>query len=181
VLVPTTIAPTSLPVNAVYYRGFEQGGFPFVMDAADPVWSTDPAPGGWEWTTLDPHTGAYSLKSPFLDNDAKSPAESRLYVSLPDYGIGELRFFILANVQLPFDSLEYIVDGVSRGMIEVPIVEYEERIVQMGPGPHSVEFVYRFNPSSAQPQDFLPDGIGTDFSGFVYIDDVYFVPSALPQ
>ncbi len=127
---------------------------------------------------MNPHAGAYSLKSPYLENNAKSSVESRLYVSLPDYGIGELRFFVLAQVEPPFDSFEYIVDGVPRGSIDVPITQYEERIVQMGPGPHSVEFVYRFNPSNAPPQDFLPDGIGADFAGFVYIDDVYFVPSA---
>ncbi|KAL3768921.1 hypothetical protein ACHAW5_001319 [Stephanodiscus triporus] len=174
---PTTIAPTATPVGATYYRGFEQGGFPFVVDATDPVWTTDPAPGGWERTTEGPYAGAYSLRSPVLDNDAKSQAESRLTVSLPDYGIGELHFYVLAGIQLPFDSFEYIVDGVSRGAIEEPMTAYEERIVQLGPGPHSVEFVYKFNPLNAPPENFLVDGVGADYAGFVYIDDVYFVPS----
>ncbi|KAL3817054.1 hypothetical protein ACHAXA_000104 [Cyclostephanos tholiformis] len=112
-----------------------------------------------------------------------SPAESRLVVALPDYGIGELHFYVLAGLRLPYDSFEYIVDGVSRGIIEELMMAYDERIVQMGPGAHSVEFVYKFNPQDASSLTGMPDWTGADFAGTVYIDDVYFVPSesALPD
>ena len=134
---------------------------------------------GWEWTTEGPYAGAYSLRSPVLENDAMSPAESRLIVSLPDYGLGELRFYVRAGIRLPYDSFEYIVDGVSRGTIEELMTAYEERIVIMGPGAHVVEFVYGFNPQDAPSLTGMPDWVESDYAGTVHIDDVYFLPSVV--
>mmetsp|Transcript_9622 Transcript_9622/g.21698 ORF Transcript_9622/g.21698 Transcript_9622/m.21698 type:complete len:825 (+) Transcript_9622:721-3195(+) len=175
----TTSAPTSVPDGANYFRGFEQGDFPFVLEQDDPIWTTtndDDEDLVWELTTERVNSGVYSIKSPVLENDDKIPSTANVTMDMPDYGIGALYYSVLASIQMPFDQFEVYVDGVSRSVVTDPMTEFEERVIQLGPGPHRFDFVYKFNPSNVPAQGFPPASAFPDRIGAVFIDDVYFVP-----
>ncbi|KAL3768922.1 hypothetical protein ACHAW5_001320 [Stephanodiscus triporus] len=179
---PPTAPPIvgTMPPTPGEVQGFEMGGFP--LDVADPIWTTDPALGGWYRTDERPFLGERSVRSPDLDGPR---AESTLAVSLPDYGTGELRFRVLAGIQLPFDAFEWYVDGELVGEIVTPTSEFEERVVPLGPGPHVVEFVYVHNPRNSSLVENMPEEtikIAYPFYiGAVYIDDVYFFGTSPPS
>lgn len=149
----------------------------------DPVWTTTNVNDedlAWELTSERVNSGVFSMRSPVLYTDDKIASDAILSVSMPDYGIGALHFSVLASTQVPFDRFEYLVDGVSRGQINAPMPDFEERIIQVGPGPHMVTFVYKFNPLNVPGQGLPPDASAfPDRDGIVYIDDVYFVPSGI--
>ena len=179
-------SPTSSPVaagtpeGASYYQSFEVGTFPFADDEGDPIWSTtnlDAPTLIWEVTDEEAATGIYSLKNPILDNEPKVPSQTNLTLIMPDQGSGALHFSVLAGNQMPFDQFEYSVDGVSRGFINDPRTEFEELVLQVGPGAHIFDFVYKFNPQNIPALGFPPPEAFPERTGLVYVDDVYFVPS----
>ena len=172
--------PTSTPDDAIYYQSFEVGTFPFADQEGDPIWSTtnnDAPTLIWEVTDEEAATGIYSLKNPILDNEPKVPSQTNLTLIMPDQGAGALHFSVLAGNQMPFDQFEYSVDGVSRGSINDPRTEFEEIVLQVGPGAHIFDFVYKFNPQNIPAEGFPPPEAFPGRTGLVYVDNVYFVPS----
>ena len=156
------------------------GTFPFAGQEGDPIWSTtntDAPTLIWEVTDEEAATGIYSLKNPILDNEPKVPSQTNLTLIMPDQGAGALHFSVLAGNQMPFDQFEYSVDGVSRGSINDPRTEFEEFVLQVGPGAHIFDFVYKFNPQNIPAAGFPPPEAFPGRTGLVYVDDVYFVPS----
>ena len=116
---------------------------------------------------------------------------------MPDYdttangeeGGGTLYFSVWANVTLPFDSFEYYINGVnqqhhstssSSSSTAMPKAKFEQRSMQLGPGPQVIEFQYTFNPNNESvilSLDDIDDNGIHDRMGAVFIDDVYFIPA----
>jgi len=175
---PTTLLPP------IYYQSFEDPvpiAFPF--DEVQPVttaWNSVNIDNNdliWEQSDERSNTGMYSMKSPILETVDKVSASSNLTLVLGDNGAGALHFSVLAGNQMPYDWFEYAVDGVVQGVISDPSNQFEERAVQVGPGSHTFDFVYSFNPQNIPGQGFPPDGSAPNRSGAVFIDDVYFIPA----
>ncbi|KAL9190599.1 hypothetical protein ACHAXT_000305 [Thalassiosira profunda] len=165
--VPTTIAPTTIPPGAEWYDGFEQGTFP-----ADPEWTTEgDAP--WELTTERAESGVYSIRSPdFFDPDDLTPKTSNVtLMTNPNWDAGALVFSALAGVEMPFDDLQVIVDGVLRSSLN-NMQAFEQQQLMLSPGPHTVVFSYKYNPAGVEV--FPPEMPGR--IGAAFIDDVYFLP-----
>lgn len=178
---PTTIAPTSVPAGATYYRSFEQGDFPFVVEATDPIWTTENSIDGtlvWELTSEMANTGIYSIKSPVLENDAATPGSANVTITVSDSQPGTLFFSIYAGVQMPIDAVAWFVDGELRGTVE-GMTSFEQQSMTVDPGPHVYQFVYAYNPGSFPAENLPPDDVLPNRTGTVYIDDVYFIPLAL--
>ncbi len=175
-----------MPAGAAYFRSFEQGNFPFVLEQDDPVWTTtnnDDATKVWEVTDEQAASGVYSIRSPVLLNDELVPGVSTATLQLPDYGIGALHYSLLGSVLMPIDRYELYVDGVQRDSQVETMTDFEERVVQVGPGPHTFDFVYNYNPVPlTNPNAFPPPEARPDHLEAVFIDDVYFVPiSNMPE
>ena len=175
-----------MPDGAVYFRSFERGDFPFVLEQDDPVWSTtnnDDPTKVWELTDEQAASGVYSIRSPALVNDALTPGVATATLQLPDYGIGAIHYSLLGSVLMPIDRYELYVDGVQRDSQVETMTAFEERVVQVGPGPHTVDFVYNYNPVPlTNPNAFPPPEARPNHLEAVFIDDVYFVPiSILPE
>ena len=126
-------------------------------------------------------SGIYSMKNPTLDNEGRVPLQSNLTLIMPNHhhggGGGALHFSVLAGNEMPFDRFEYYVDGVSRGSINDPRTEFEELELQVGPGSHVFDFVYKFNPQDIPAAGFPPPEAFPERNGLVYVDHVYFIPS----
>jgi hypothetical protein len=175
----TTIAPTLVPEDALYYRSFEQGNFPFTVEEEDPVVTTEnviDASLVWAVTGEKANLGVKSVKSPILENEAGIQASANLTISLPDYGAGALYYSVFSGAQMPVDSLEISVNGVIDNSIFEPMTSFEQRFVALGIGANVVTFTYKYNPGSLPTIGFpsasaMPDRIGT-----VFIDDVYYKP-----
>ena len=168
----------STPDGASYHQSFEVGTFPFADQVEDDtiiLWSTttttnnnnnldDNVPNlTWEVTNEEAASGMYSMKNPTLDNEGRVPSQSNLTLIMPNHhggGGGALHFSVLAGNEMPFDRFEYYVDGVSRGSINDPRTEFEELELQVGPGSHVFDFVYKFNPQNTRrgisPSGSLP-------------------------
>jgi hypothetical protein len=61
-----------------------------------------------------------------------------------------------------------------------PIAKFEQRSIQLGPGPQVIEFQYTFNPNNESVSlslDDIDDSGIHDRMGAVFIDDVYFIPA----
>jgi len=124
------------------------------------------------------------MKSPVLDNELKLPSSSNLTLIMPDQGIGALHFNVKTGNQMPFDAFEYFVDGVIRGQIMGPTnddVDFEQRVLQVGPGPHKYDFVYTFNPNNLAASVLPPEDAFPDRTGEVFLDEVYFIPENQQQ
>jgi len=177
-----TIAPTSIPDSSLYYRSFEQGNFPFTVEPEDPVFTTENTVDGaliWSLTTEKAKTGVKSLKTPTLENINGVSSSANLTLSLPDFGAtGELHYSVFNGAQMPFDNLEIIVNDKIMEVLFDATTAFEERVINLEPGVNVVKFVYKYNPASLPvanlpPPDAFPNRIGT-----VFIDDVYYIPSA---
>ena len=178
---PTTIAPTSIPAGATYYRSFEQGDFPFVIESTDPVWTTESSIDStlvWTLTSEMANTGIYSIKSPVLENDAATPGSANVTITVPDSQPGTLYFSVNAGVQMPIDAVAWFVDGELRGTVE-GMTSFEQQSITVDPGPHVYQFVYAYNPGSFPAENLPPNDVLPNRTGTVYIDDVYFIPLAL--
>ena len=174
------IPPTSTPDGASYYQSFEVGTFPFADQEGDPIWSTtnvDAPTLVWEVTDEEAATGIYSLKNPILDNELKVPSQTNLTLKMPDQGAGALHFSVLAGNQMPFDRFEFYVDGIPRVQMTDPRTEFEEFVLHLVPGAHSVDFMYQFNPLNIPASGLPPPEAFPERTGLVYIDNVYFVSS----
>ena len=171
-----------MPVEASYYRGFEQGDFPFVIGGTDPTWTTENAIDStlvWEKTNEKANTGVFSIKSPVLDNDAATPGQANATLTTIDLGPGTLFFSILSEVKLPMGALGWFVDGEFRGGAAEGMTAFEEQSIAVLPGPHVYSFVYAYNPGAIPAVALPPDNLPPNQSGTVYIDDVYFIPLAV--
>ena len=165
--VPLTIAPTSIPVGALYYTGFETGKFP-----NDSYWTTTEST-PWIIDTERVHGGVYSIRSPILENEELTPRESSVtFTTGDDWPAGNLVLSMLVGTQMPFDDVQYFVDDVYRGQLE-GTSDFKRISVVVGPGKHEVVFTYQFNPVDLPA--FPPKG-DYEHIGAVYIDDVYFLP-----
>ena len=165
--VPLTIAPTSIPVGALYYTGFETGKFP-----NDSYWTTTEST-PWIIDTERVHSGVYSIRSPILENEELTPRESSVtFTTGDDWPAGNLVLSMLVGTQMPFDDVQYFVDDVYRGQLE-GTSDFKRISVVVGPGKHEVVFTYQFNPVDLPA--FPPKG-DYEHIGAVYIDDVYFLP-----
>jgi len=185
---PAVQPPTNdlAPAGSIYYQSFEDPvpiTFPFgevlpVTAAWNSVNINENNPDLiWEQSDERANTGLYSMKSPILETVDKVSASSNLTLVLGDNGVGALHFSVLAGNQMPYDWFQYAVDGVVRGVISDPSSEFQERVIQVGPGAHTFDFVYSFNPQNIPVQGFPPDGNAPNRSGTVFIDDVYFIPA----
>ena len=145
------------------------------MDYAE--WTTS-GDGNWTFTTERAASGIYSVRSPDLSNEDRVPAESNLtFTTNPNWEAGIMHFSLLGGVQLPFDSIDYYVDGVPRGGGEGVIsTDFADRTLILGPGLHVVTFVYRYNPTNVESANFPLEGGYPDRIGATFIDDVYFIP-----
>jgi len=179
---PTTIAPTSVPVDATYYRGFEQGNFPFVVESTDPVWTTENAIDStlvWSLSNEMANTGVYSIKTPVLENDAATPGTANATLTMPDLGPGTLYFSVFASVQYPIDALAWFADGQLREGVQESMTAFEQKSIIVEPGAHVFSFMYVYNPEALPVENLPPTGTFPSRTGSVYIDDVYFIPLAL--
>ena len=176
---PSTIAPTVTPAGAIYYKGFEQGNFP-----DPPEWTTTNDANTslvWEVTDEFSNSGVYSLRSPVLYNEEGTSAiATATFITDANWPSGQLRFSVLASIQMPLDNFQYFVDGEMRGQEMETSAEFEEMVL-LGPGQHTIDFVYNFNPvglplNSLPPLEAFPDRVGA-----VFVDDVYFVPNGTPS
>jgi hypothetical protein len=165
--IPSTIAPTSTPVGALYYTGFETGKFP-----NDGFWTTsESAP--WLIDTDRVHSGVYSIRSPDFETEELTPRDSNVtFTTSDDFPAGNLLLSILAGTQMPFDDVQYFVDDVYRGQF-AGMSDFEPVSIELGPGKHNVVFTYKYNPVNLPA--FPPKG-DYDHIGAIYIDDVYFLP-----
>ena len=179
--VPSTIAPTTVPVDATYYRSFEQGDFPFVIESTDPTWTTESSIDStlvWERSNEQSTTGIYSIKSPILDTDAATPGSANATLTMPDLGPGTLYFSVYAGVQMPIDAFAWFVDGELREAVE-GMTTFEQKSIVVDPGAHVYQFVYAYNPGSFPAENLPPDDVFPNRTGAVYVDDVYFIPLAV--
>ena len=168
---PSTAAPTSFPGGAVYFRGFEQG---FLSPDLDPEWSTEgDAP--WERTNEQAASGVFSIRSPELSNVELTPGASNVTLVTDAWPAGSLFFSVYPSVEMPFDGFSYFVNGSpsGEGPNQVNPAGFEEREIQLGPGPNEITFSYQYNPIPLE-DDFPPEQPGR--IGAVFLDDVYFVP-----
>ena len=85
--------------------------------------------------------------------------------------------------ETPWDFFEVWADGKQRNGIARPTDGFVEGETEVGPGSHTFEFKYVFNPNNLTREEF--EAIDPDCSnrtrGTVYIDNVYFVPFARPS
>ena len=180
----TTLSPTatatSTPAGATYYTGFEKSDWP----QSYPGWSTstdDNADLVWTISTERVNSGTQAIKSPVLDTEAKTPATSTLtFIDDINNGPGSYHYSLLASVEMPYDLFEVYVDGeLSFQITNQPMTEFEDKFAPVTPQPgggHTIEFVYKFNPSNLAPGSFPPNFPGR--TGEVIVDDVYFLPLA---
>lgn len=54
------------------------------------------------------------------------------------------------------------------------MTEFETQQLQLGPGPHTIVFSYKYNPVGVDAPPEAPDRIGA-----VFLDDVYFLPEGV--
>lgn len=162
-----SISPTSNPAGAIYYTGFEAGKFP-----NDSFWSTTESM-PWIIDSERVHTGVFSIKSPDLASSDLTPRDSNVTFTTGDsFPEGTLVLNILAGTQMPFDDVQYFVDGVYQGRLD-PSSYFERFSVPVGPGQHEITFTYKYNPVGLPA--FPPTG-DFDHIAAIYIDDVYFLP-----
>jgi len=140
--------------------------------------------GEWEFTTAKANTGVYSVRSPNLDNEERIQGSSNFTLSAPPGLSGGVFYFsILAGVVLPFDIIEYYVDGlpVSSGGDVVEMTDFEQRSFNLPPGFRKVDFVYKYNPLGISKEEFPPEP--PHRIGAVFLDDIFFEPdeSYLPD
>lgn len=168
--IPSTIAPTSTPPGANYYTGFETGKFP-----NDSYWTTsESAP--WIVDTERVQSGVYSIRSANLESAELTPGNSSVtFISRDDFPAGQLVLNILAGTRMPFDDLQYYVDGNYRGSLAGE-TDFKRVSIPLGPGKHEVLFAYEYNPVDL-PE--FPDMGDYDHIGVVYMDNVYFLPDGV--
>mmetsp|Transcript_28264 Transcript_28264/g.40380 ORF Transcript_28264/g.40380 Transcript_28264/m.40380 type:complete len:962 (+) Transcript_28264:70-2955(+) len=165
--IPTSIAPTSTPPGAIYYTGFETGEFP-----NDSYWTTSEAT-PWIINTEKVQSGVFSIRSANLESEELTPRDSNVTFTTGDnFPSGMFVINILSGTRMPFDDLQYFVDGVFRGRIQGE-TDFEVFNIPVGPGKHEILFIYKYNPIDL-PQ-FPPKG-DFDHLGAVYLDNVYFLP-----
>ena len=169
--ISSTIAPTSTPPGSIYFTGFETGVFP-----GDSYWTTSES-SPWIIDTERVHSGVYSIRSPDLNSEDLSPQDSDVtFTTGDDFPPGDLVLFYLAGSRMPFDDLQYFVDGSYRGRLQSDSDEFGRISIPLGPGKHEAQFRYKFNPVGL-PQ-FPPKG-DFDHINAVYFDDVYFLPTGV--
>jgi hypothetical protein len=177
-----TIAPTSIPDSSRYYRSFEQGNFPFTVEPEDPAFTTENTVDGtliWSLTTEKAKTGVKSLKTPTLENADAVSSSANLTLSLPDYGAtGELHYSVFNGAQMPFDNLEIIVNDKIMEVLFDATTSFEDRVINLESGLNVVKFVYKYNPASLPVANLPPPDVFPNRIGSVFIDDVYYIPSA---
>jgi hypothetical protein len=166
--VPSTISPTSIPAGAFYYTGFETGQFP-----NDSYWTTTEA-APWVIDKERVHSGVYSIRSPDLASDELTPRDSNVtFTTGDDFPAGALALWVLAGTQMPFDDVQYFVDGEYRGRLE-GMSEWELLYISgLTSGKHNVTFRYLYNPVNLPM--FPPKG-DFDHIGATFIDDVSYLP-----
>lgn len=169
---PMTISPTSIPDDADYFNGFERGdliSYPEVTTTGD---------GEWFVTREEAASGVYSVRSPNLDNDDATQGVANLtFTTNPTWPQGAFNFDILGGTAMPFDTVDWFVDGVPRGggVPDEGMLDFDQRTINLSPGPHIITFSYRFNPVGLPPQNFPPASAFPDRIGY-FLDNVYFVP-----
>jgi hypothetical protein len=183
VATPTTTAPTLVPDLALWYRSFEQLDFPFIVEEEDPVITTENAADSalvWTLTEEKANLGVRSVKSPQLENVGGIAGSANLTISLPDYGgPGDLYFSLFAGTQMPMDSVEINVNGEIREVIFEAMTAFEQRVLNLGPGPNVVQFAYKYNPTGIPVENFPPSDVFPNRIGTAFVDDVYYVPAAI--
>jgi len=168
----STAGPTTTPLGATYYTGFEKGTF----TQGYPDWSTS-GDGEWVITNEYVNSGVYSIRSPILENEERIPKSSEVILTTgEDWPEGTLILSILAGTQMPFDNVVYYVDDQQRGFLtEAEDPTFITQQIQLSPGQHEIKFEYNFNPLNIP--EFPPEQPGR--LGGVFIDDVYFLPSGV--
>mmetsp|Transcript_284 Transcript_284/g.590 ORF Transcript_284/g.590 Transcript_284/m.590 type:complete len:977 (-) Transcript_284:75-3005(-) len=171
---PVSIAPTSTPPGAIYYTGFETGKFP-----NDSYWTTSKS-APWIIDTERVQSGKFSIRSADLESEELTPRDSNVtFTTRDDFPAGTLVLNILAGTRMPFDDLQYFVDGVYRGRLQAENegeTDFKRVIIGMAPGRHEIEFTYKYNPIDLPK--FPPFG-DYDHIGAVYMDNVYFLPDGV--
>merc|ERR1740139_399308 len=77
---------------------------------------------------------------------------------------------------MPLDDFQLFVDGEKRdgGSNQVNVTSFEEKRIELRPGPHNITWSYMYNPLSLASQNLPPEQ--DDRVGAVFLDSVYFVP-----
>ncbi|KAL7548230.1 hypothetical protein ACHAWF_011520, partial [Thalassiosira exigua] len=170
--VPGTFSPTALPPDAAYFNGFEKGS----LDVY-PEWSST-GDGEWIVTSEEAASGIYSVRSPDLDNDDATPSSSNLTLTTDaDWGGGTLLFDFYGGAVIPFDVVNFYVDGEPRGGGQAVegMTGFQQQNLTLGPGGRVVTFEYKYNPLNFPASGLPPDAAFPDRT-HVFIDNVYFVP-----
>ena len=81
---------------------------------------------------------------------------------------------LTSAIPCSFQDVIYYVDGEMRGQA-TEMTEFEEQQLQLGPGPHTIVFSYKYNPVGVDA--FPPES--PDRIGGVFLDDVYFLPEGV--
>lgn len=96
--------------------------------------------------------------------------------------------WVYVSTEMPFDRAELYVDGNKRRDLQ-STGDWQELVVQLSPGPHTVELRYQYNPANL---GVFPPSVSNPatYLGAVFVDDVYFLeagavlppsPAAVPS
>jgi len=121
---------------------FEEVSFP-----VSPWSTTGEGDNLWSLTNDKAFSGTTSLRSPVLEDNTIDKAESNAVLQVcDDFNGGYLQFQYIASVQPPLDLFFVSIDG-EEAVLNGNGTEWTlSPQFGMSPGPHTINFSYRFNP-----------------------------------
>ena len=131
---PTPCAPLNPNPDS-----FEDG-----TDFPSSPWSTYGDDGAWAVSADKAFNGTHSLKSPDLEDTPSLSVSNATLILCDDFEGGTFLMKVWASVQPPWDIFVVYRDGEVAGQL-VDVNEWADFGLTLEPGPHRIDFSYRYN------------------------------------